>query len=108
MLTAPRNIGLIEGTALPHQTDGLFALSASIHGRDECANIRRFKDRWDVSQHVTLGRKSLNGSSGGGILEADSESQQWEDLADAAKEAIAGPAETSFEINARIAAGKNT
>jgi hypothetical protein len=63
---------------------------------------------WDVSQEVILGRKSLNGSSGGGILEAYTEPQQWEDFAAAAKQAISGAPETPFEISVRIAAGKDT
>ncbi len=63
---------------------------------------------WDVNQRVVLGDEGLHGSSGGGILEAYNKAKDWEDLAQAARQAIAGPPETPFEISARIAAGKFT
>jgi hypothetical protein len=63
---------------------------------------------WDVSEAVTLGTKDIHGSSGGGILEAYREFKDWDEFARAAKQAIDAPPETSFDIRARIASGKNT
>jgi hypothetical protein len=61
-----------------------------------------------VNEHVILGNKDIEESSGGGILEAYMEAHAWEDFAAAIKQSVAGAPETPFEISARIATGKNT
>jgi hypothetical protein len=62
---------------------------------------------WNVNERVILGRKSLHGSSGGGTLEVYSATSQWEDFAEAIKQALTGTPETPFEISVRILAGKS-
>ena len=53
---------------------------------------------WSVNERVVLGHKSLHDRTGGW----GGDEEAWEDFADAAKQAIAGPPETPFEISARI------
>ncbi len=63
---------------------------------------------WDVSQHVVLGSNMVQGSSGGGVLDAYTEAQAWADLEGAIKQAVSAPAETPFEISARIVGSGGT
>ena len=63
---------------------------------------------WDVNERVTLGRKSLHGSSGSGILSAYSATNQWDDFAEAAAKALAAEPKMPFEISVRLASGKIT
>jgi hypothetical protein len=62
---------------------------------------------WSANERVTLGRKSLHGSSGGGTLDAYSSKYQWEDFKEAIKQALAGPSDTPFEISVRLAADRS-
>jgi hypothetical protein len=61
---------------------------------------------WNVNERVTLGRKSLHSSSGGGTIEAYSSKDHWEDFEEAIKQALGGPSKTPFEISVRMAAGR--
>ena len=63
---------------------------------------------WDVSQHVVLGGKSIQGSTGDGRLDAYTAAGDWEDLATGIKKAVLSPPETPLEISARIVAGGGT
>ncbi len=53
---------------------------------------------------MIFGRKTLQSSSGTGIVEAYSEVKEWEDFRDAVIQALAGEAETPFEISVRLSA----
>ena len=58
---------------------------------------------WDTTQHVILGSKTIEGGLGGGGLDTYAEARDWENLEAGIKQALAAPAETPFEISARIA-----
>jgi hypothetical protein len=60
---------------------------------------------WNVHERVTLGRKSLLGSSGNGILGSYSNLHHWNDFADAVAKAVAAAPETPFEISVGLTAG---
>ena len=63
---------------------------------------------WSVSEHVGLGGKMIDGGSGGGILEAYTESKSWDNLESAINQAVSAPADTPFEISVRIVADGGT
>jgi hypothetical protein len=63
---------------------------------------------WDVSRHVELGSKSIQGNTGGGRLDAYSAPGDWEDLAAGIKKALSSPPETTFEIGAKIVGAGGT
>jgi hypothetical protein len=63
---------------------------------------------WHVNERVTLGRKSLHGSSGSGILSAYSATNEWDDFAEAVAKALAAEPKMSFEISVRLAPGEIT
>lgn len=63
---------------------------------------------WDVSRHVELGGKSIQGNTGGGRLDAYSAPGDWDDLARAIKKALSSTPETTFEIGAKIVGAGGT
>jgi hypothetical protein len=63
---------------------------------------------WDVSRHVELGGKSIQGNTGGGRLDAYSTPGDWDDLARGIKKALSSPPETTFEIGAKIVGAGGT
>lgn len=63
---------------------------------------------WDVSRHVELGGKSIQGSLGGGGLDSYTTAGDWEDLASGIKKAVSSLPETPFEISARIVGAGGT
>ena len=67
-------------------------------------NADSAKTGWHCNERVILGRKTLQSSSGTGIVEAYAEVKEWEDFRDAVIQALAGEAETPFEISVRLSA----
>jgi len=63
---------------------------------------------WDVTQHVVSSGKSIQGSTGGGRLDAYSSPSDWDDLASGIKRAVLTPPEAPFEIGARIVGAGGT
>lgn len=63
---------------------------------------------WDVSRHVELGGKSIQGSLGGGGLDSYTAASDWADLASGLKKAVSSLPETPFEISARIVGAGGT
>jgi hypothetical protein len=67
-------------------------------------NASSAKSGWHCNERVILGRKTLQSSSGTGIVEAYSDEKDWDDFKDAVTQVLAGEAETPFELSVRLSA----
>ena len=75
-----------------------------IHAKLLPLNSSAEKSGWNCNERVILGRETLQSSSGTGIVEAYSDMKEWDDFKDAVNRALAGEAETPFEISVRLSA----